>query len=370
MPPLPPLKDVLDALQHCVLPGAGAAALMLGVFLVVGRSGAALGSAVAVAVAYLCGNFTLANLSFDDPLPTWENTSRLLLWKPVESQKPTEASPGYQWLPRAALVLLVVGLVTRWLGLIAARMVPERVWWSVGVGLLVWLPRAAAVYVVSAWLVLGNAASKPEWEGLRWQLAGATLLGWLVLDVLARDGISAQVSAYLAAMFFAGGVVLLYSHNAKFMELAVVMGAAMFGIAVVACAASAGGRLSVSGAIPAAVVFLPGLLLGTRPAHDATKVPALSFWLVALAPLALAPFLVPRVSRQNRFLVFALRAAAVLLPLAVAVILAGQHEKLPYEEEWGSRRDELLRNEEVSRRRRGPSPCGRRCRGRGTRPRS
>ncbi len=259
---------------------------MLGAFLVIGRSGAALGSAVAVAVAYMCGNFTLANLSFDEPIPTWENTSRLLLWKPVES------SPGYQWLPRAALVLLIVGLVTRWLGLFASRLVPERAWWSVG--LLVWLPRAAAVYVVSAWLVLGHAAADPKWASLRWELVASMLLAWLVLDGLARNGLSASVSAYLATMFLAGGMVLLYSHNAKFMELAVVIGSAMFGIAVVVCVASVGGPLSASGAIPAAVVFLPGLVLGTRPSHDETKVPAISFWLVALAPLLLAPFLIPR----------------------------------------------------------------------------
>ena len=37
------------------------------------------GSAVAVVVAFMCGNFTLANLSTEQPAPTWENTSRLLL---------------------------------------------------------------------------------------------------------------------------------------------------------------------------------------------------------------------------------------------------------------------------------------------------
>ncbi len=327
MPPLPPLKDALEALQQCVLPGAGGAALVLAAFLCLGRWAGATGSAVAVAVAFMCGNFTLGNLTREDPLPTWENTSRLLLWKPAAD------APGYQWFPRVALVLLVVGLVSRWLGLAASRVLPERRW---GANVLVWAPRIAAVAAVSGWLVRGVAASKPEWASLRWELAVAMLLVWVVLDGLARGGASAEVAPYLTAIFFAGGVVLLYTHNAKFMELAVVIGSALFGIAVVSAAANRGAKVDVSGAIPAAVVFLPGLILGTRPSHADNKVPAACFWLIALAPLLLAPFLAPRVSRQNRCLLLAARALLILVPLAVAVALAGQHEKFPFEieDEW------------------------------------
>lgn len=328
MPPPPPLKDVLEALQQCVLPAAGAAALVLGMFLLGGRWAAALGSAVAVAVAFMCANFAPPKLTLEDPKPSWDNTSRLVLWKPLEK------SPCEQWLPRAALVLLVVGLLTRWLGMLAGRAIPEKAWWTAN--LLVWLPRVATVYAVSAWLVLGHAASDTKWSWLRRELAIAMMLAWLVLDSLARGGASAEVCAYLCAIFYAGAAVLLYSHNAKFMELAVVIGSALFGIAVasgVVQVREVGAKICASGAVPAAVAFLPGLLLGTRPSHAETKVPAISFWLVALAPLILAPFLIPRVSRQNRWLPLALRAALVMLPLLVAVLLAGQHEKLPYEEE-------------------------------------
>ena len=45
MPPLPPLKDTLEALQQCVLPGAGGAALVLAAFLCLGRWAGATGSA-------------------------------------------------------------------------------------------------------------------------------------------------------------------------------------------------------------------------------------------------------------------------------------------------------------------------------------
>jgi hypothetical protein len=300
---------------------------VMAMFLCLGRRAAAVGSAVAVVAGFMCANFTLANLKPEDPLPTWANTGRLLLWKPAED------SPGYQWLPRAALVLVIVGLVSRWLGLAASRLLPERRWWVANV--LVWAPRVAAVVAVSAGLVRGHAASAEQWALLRWELAVVMLLSWFVLDSLARSGADVEVSAYLAAMLYAAGVVLLYTHNAKFLELAVVIGSAMFGIAVASGAVKFGGgnaKVSASGAIPAAVVFLPGLILGTRPSHDDNKVPAICFWLIALAPLLLAPFLIPRVSRQNRWLLLAGRALLVLVPLAIAVALAGQHEKFPFEE--------------------------------------
>ncbi|QJW99763.1 hypothetical protein [Frigoriglobus tundricola] len=328
MPPLPPLKDFLEALQQCVMPGAGAAALVTALFLCAGRWAAALGSAVAVVVAFMWGNFTLAHLADKDPQPTWENTSRLLLWKPGETD------PGFQWLPRAALVLLVVGLLSRWLGTAMSRVLPEGRWWAAN--LLVWFPRVVAVVVVSAWLVLGHAASAPEWAHLRWELAALMLFMWLVLDGLAREGLGGEVSAHLTAILYAASVVLLYSHNAKFMELAVLVGSAMFGTAVAVCAvptATGAAKIAASGAIPAAVVFLPGLILGTRPAHDENKVPALCFWLIALTPLVLAPFLVPRISRRNHWLLIGLRVLLVLAPLAVAVLYAGQYEKFPFEEE-------------------------------------
>lgn len=348
MPPPPPLKDVLQALQECVLPGAGGAALVMGLFLLFGRWAAAVGSAVAVIVAFAWGNLTLASVGADPP--SWENTARLLHWKPGGD------APGYQWLPRAALVLVVVGLASRWLGMAAARVLPERMWW--GEDLLVWLPRVGAVAAVSAWLVLGKAAEALQWASLRWELAAAMLAVWIVLDGLARTDISAEVSAYLAAALYAAGAVLLYSHNAKFMELAVLVGSAMFGIAVATALARrpreepaphfnpnpdlydarksdepADVAAKASGAVPAAAVFLVGLVLGTRPSHPEHKVPEECFWLVALAPLALTPFLIPWVSRQNRWVLLSLRAALLLAPLAAALVLAGQHEKFPYEEE-------------------------------------
>lgn len=321
LPPLPPLQYVLDALAQNVLPPAGAAALVVCTFLVLGRWAGALWSAVAVVVGFMVANFTLAFVKPED-VPTWENTFRLLPWKPEET------AAGWNWLPRAALLLLAVGLLSRWVGLLAAHYLPERRWWVANV--MVWTPRVAAVVVVSEWLVSGRAAQAEEWQGLRWQLAAVTLAAWVTLDAVARAGMGGQVAAYLAAMLLVGGAVLLYAHSKRFMDVAVILGSVMFGVAV----AAGSGKADASGAVPAGVAFLPGLVLGGRPSLAEHAVPATAFWLVALAPLVLLPFLVPTLSRKNGWIVRIIRALAVFAPLIAALILAAHHEKLAFEEEW------------------------------------
>ena len=112
------------------------------------------------------------------------------------------------------------------------------------------------------------------------------------------------------------------------MEIAVVIGSAMFGIAVVASLMKA----DASGAVPAAVAFLPGLVLGSRPTLE-TEVPYVSFLLVSIAPLILAPFLIPALARKNGWLVRVLRAALVLVPLVVAIVVAAQFDQLAIPED-------------------------------------
>jgi hypothetical protein len=81
-------------------------------------------------------------------------------------------------------------------------------------------------------------------------------------------------------------------------------------------------------------VFLPGLVLAGRPSLAENSVPAVSFWLVALAPLALLPFAIPAITRRTGRLTPAIRALLVLAPLVAAAILASQHEQIVFEEEW------------------------------------
>jgi hypothetical protein len=113
------------------------------------------------------------------------------------------------------------------------------------------------------------------------------------------------------------------------MDIAVMCGCAAAGVAV----ASFPTRADTSGAVPLGVAGLPTLLLNGRFATE-SQVPLASFWLAALAPLALLPFLLPIVARRPRWITIPLRAALVLAPLAAAVVLAAQHESLPVQEEW------------------------------------
>ncbi|MCI0703016.1 MAG: hypothetical protein L0241_18210 [Planctomycetia bacterium] len=354
LPPVPPTKDVLEALQNDLLPGAGAAALVMCAFLILGRWIGSFAAAAAVVAAFLVGNFTLVNLKTDPETgklesPSWENTHRLVPWN-VKADNPESPPPGWHWLPKSALILVVVGLVSRWVGMLVARGLPKRQWW--GANIIVWAPRVVAIILISGWLTSGKAAE--EWHTLRYQLAAVMLFTWIALDGVARSGDSAEVCLYTAAALLAGCMIMLYTGNARFAQLSLVMGGAMFGVGIATLAfntaASSGfvgtGSLETdwvvpspptadaSGAIPAAVVFLPGLVLGTRPSHPEHNVPVACFWLVALAPLVLLPFLIPWLNRQSKWIEIPLRAILILAPLVLAVTMAAEHEKLPFEKEW------------------------------------
>ena len=58
-----------------------------------------------------------------------------------------------------------------------------------------------------------------------------------------------------------------------------------------------------------------------------------SILLIALTPLTLLPFLIPRVSRQNRWLLIIAQAVLVLTPLVIAVVLAARFEQPAYVEQ-------------------------------------
>jgi hypothetical protein len=329
LPPLPPAKDVLVTLQADVLPAAGGAAAVMCLFLLFGRWAAALGSAAAVAVGFVCANYTFDKLS-------WEGTWRLVPWKPDDPAKP------WYWLPRAALALMIVGLLSRWVGLIAARYLPERRWWIANG--LVWLPRVAATAAVAGWLLSDRYTDGRTW--LLPALVAAIVVEWVVLDSIARAGASAQVAAYLGLALVGAAVVLLHARWAGGMELGLVAGFALLGVALAVGAVTAAEPApevlpwerpptptAASGAIPAGVVFLLGLAIPGRLSNDST-VPLQSFWLIALAPLALAPFLIPALCPKNGWFVRIARLVLVLAPVVAAVVLADQHARLTFDEEW------------------------------------
>ncbi len=320
LPPLPPTDDVVAALKVSVIPAASVAAFSLALFLALGRRAGALGSAVAVLAGMAYANWLELRLP----------------WNP-DTTKPVRIA--WEWLPRSALLLVVVGLATRGLGRAWHRAV--ETWWNRrlagsespdgrndGSSAIVWLPRLAATIVVAFWLVPDRLREPEPW--LLAAFAVVAFLEWIVLDTLARRDRSTSVSFALAAIFFAASAVILYSHSARFMDASVMAGAAFFGIGIVGLAVR---QADVSGAVPAAVALLPGLILSTKAGTD-SQVPLASVVLVAIAPLALAPWLIPAFARRRGPVAHIVRAVVVLAPLIIAIVLAGRAESLPWEVEW------------------------------------
>jgi hypothetical protein len=317
--PAPPTQDVVERLYQFALPAAGGAALVVCLFALLGRWAGALGSAAAVVVAFLWANFAPPAGSWDSgdkPFP-WVETGRPIPWKP-DAERPQ----AWHWLPRAALTLVVVGLFTRWLGLFAARYMPERRWWVVN--LLVWLPRIGAAAAVAGWLVADKwSAEYGAW--LPYALAAVIVAEWAVLDGIARAGAGGQVALYLTVIFLATSALMLFHHWSTPAEVAIILGCAFFGVAVAAGAT----RSDASGAVPGGVGFLPPLVLAGRMQQD-SPVPLAAFWLVALAPLALLPFLIPRLNRQNGWVARIARLVLILAPVTVALVLAARHSTLAF----------------------------------------
>lgn len=329
MPPLPPADLVLESLRQNILPAAGGAALVMCLFLVLGRWAAALGSAAAVIAGFVWADFTFEKAS-------WDAISRLIPWKPEEN------APAWHLIPRAAFVLVVVGLGSRWAGMLIARALPQRLWW--GENLLVWAPRVAAVATVSAWVT--PAAATEQWAWIRPAMIGVMVLSWVILDGLSRTWDCGHVAAYHSLIFFATGSVLMYHTWNTATELAFILGSAMFGIAVATAVRATAVTppellpwekpppgVMASGAIPAGVAFLPALLLNARLLAE-SNLPPTPFWLLAVSPLALAPFLIPWVARQRRWFVVLAGAVLLLIPLGIAVSVASQCGPPAYAEEW------------------------------------
>jgi hypothetical protein len=316
MPPPPPLEDVFAALKHTVIPAAAGAALIYALFLAIcRRSLGALGSALAILAGMAYANWVELRLP-------WKLRGVLLEFESKDDRK------GWDWYVYSAIFLVAVGLVTRWLGqLLKIKCDSGRWWWTSN--LVVWLLRLPALYFIATLLVpVRSNEPVPTW--IIPAFAAAMFLEWIILDSISRAGNGATVTLIQSAMLMAGGSVILYAHSARFMDVSVMAAMAYFGIAVVAIAAQ---PVETSGSIPAGIVLLPGLLLSTKLGTD-SKVPDHSFWIVALAPLVLAPWMIPALTRKNGWINFAIRWLLVLTPLVIAVILAGQKESLPWEEEW------------------------------------
>src|SRR5206468_2372711 len=87
--------------------------------------------------------------------------------------------------------------------------------------------------------------------------AAVMLAQWLLLERLASELPDGSVPFCLAVVFAAAGIVLIYDHSLRFMNIAMVLASALAGLAVLAWWSKA----DIGGAIPGVAVMLPGLLL-------------------------------------------------------------------------------------------------------------
>jgi hypothetical protein len=280
MPALPPPGLVWETVREVLLPAMIMSAVVLAVWLsVVGLRAASAGSALA-----LVAGFAVTN-AIRDALPfALDNTYGLhrLLW--------------------AAVPALLFGQLAQpprmpaWFGLVLR---------AGGVGLAMWIlaPSGEIDSLSAAWLP--------------WAFAGLVLASWLIAELSTNRSLGSDGAWCFVLTSFATAVLLLHASFARGAEAALMLGAALFGVA------SVGGwlRADVRGAIPAAAVLVPGLLLVGK-SETFSEVPLISFVLVALAPVALLPTLAPFLRRFAGMWLLLLRMMLVLSLIVPAVVLA------------------------------------------------
>jgi hypothetical protein len=276
---LPPIAEVADKLRDAVAPSFTASALLLAPFLVV-RGGrlAPLGAALATAGGLAAGNY------FCGAVP----------WRPERF--------GREWVLAAAGIALLAGLIAR------VPRVPV---------LLGWLLRAAGA-AAAAWLLVSPSA-RAAYPWITYAFGAAVLALWAVLERLAADspGPAAPLAAAITAATAAA--VLMQATFASMTDVATFTFGTLLSVALAAWLRPA----DVGGAMPAMAVLLPAVLLAGR--FDAgSEVPDICFLCVGLAPLALAPLLIPPFKRWPPLRRAILGSILLLAPLGVAVVRAMQ----------------------------------------------
>ncbi len=283
---LPPRRLAEDAILYGVLPPAAAAAVVLAVALLVfGRKAATVAAGVAFIAALAAALYAKS----------------IVPWVPGATKR-------VEWIPVLAAAGALAGMLGRGCG---------TAWQST-----VW----ATVIALGVAKVCPGKYLKDPW----WAVPGGVLLvslaGFLPA-VLSRRNPGAGVPLAMAFCLFAASGVAIHAHAALLMDLAVIAGSALFGLAAVSLFC----RVDIGGAFPGAAIVLGGVLLSAYyDMDDECKVPYTSFLLPALAPLLLASAYIPPVNRLNGWKLRAVQFGCVLTPLAYA-IWAATAEKLDFE---------------------------------------
>jgi hypothetical protein len=286
---MPPLSLVVDLLLQLVLPAAViAAGLMVAAYFAFGPHSLPHVAPLVVASGIAVGN--------------WRRP--LLDWYP--------ASFGYDALLGVAAILLLTGLLAEILrsrSALAANYV---------------LPLLGATAV--AWCVLPTDLRTPLW------FIGATALFagvWLVIQQRAADhkppGVAiAALSIGLAA---ATSLLMLLLNSARLADLALLPASALVAVA----ATSWFCKIEATSLLPLAAVYWPSQILATADYHDYEYLPLASYFLLAVAPLCLAPMLLPQAQRLPVWSRNLVDLALLAAPLVVAVFLMLTYGELSFE---------------------------------------
>jgi hypothetical protein len=338
---MPPLREALDVLIGAVLPALAVAAVLfrVGLWLAPKR-----GAAAAAALALLAGTFVgnhlrgAATFRLDPETPLTLTALREALGRSLAAKyepppqgatavevteeelsfdepKPEEAKappppppppPPRYWLPWLVALALLIGVLAR----------PLPFW-------LAPLPRGA-VCALAAWLLVPPALREARWWAV--PAFGAAAWGaWELLDHRARRNPGGWLPLGLALVAFTAGAVLVHAHSARLMDLAVVLGAALAGLALEAALQ----RADVGGAAGGVALALPGLMLVGQQ-ETFSQVPVAGFLLPALAPLALAVLFAPPFNRLSGRAQALVGVALLLLPALVGFALAARVESVDF----------------------------------------
>jgi hypothetical protein len=206
-------------------------------------------------------------------------------------------------------------------GGVVAALVASRQGWRGGLavrlltaaGCAFWLAPAGPSWGPMGLTALMFAAASLNWEALRHN-AGRRFELWVLLALLVPWGAAAAA-------------VLIHAHSARFCDLAVLETATLAGVGLVAAMR----RLEVTAILAGPAICVPALMLGGA-AGTYSEVHLASFILIAIDPCALWSLSLPVARRGS---VRAIRTAAVLamlVPCAVAVMLAMRAESLDFGE--------------------------------------
>ena len=239
----------------------------------VGSRKGAVGALLAVVAGFLVGNYfrEAAPYRIDSERPfalgEWVSEVGYAVSNTLDEENPHP--PARYWLPWVAAFAGLVGWMVR------APNVSAAIGWAI---------RAAVSLFVAR--LLGPTALRAEHAWLWPVFATAVLWMWGILDALGEDS-RGWLPFGIGMVFTAAAIVLIHAHFGKFTDLATVAAGSWFGVALAAWWT----RADVRGAIPVAAVMLPGLMLEGQQSTF-SEIPASSFVLAALAPLALSPLVI------------------------------------------------------------------------------